>query len=151
MATVPRTLQDHVGIDRAHGLIRTWQVTHAAAHDGGQLEELLDAGNTASGVWADTAYRSAANLAILAKRIMVPICNGRSRGESRCRPMSVAATPPAARSGPRSSMSSPARSSACVWSSARSASPRAKTKLGLANLAYNLLRFTWLESRAVPA
>jgi hypothetical protein len=25
---------------------------------------------------------------------------------------------------------------------------RAKTKLGLANLAYNLLRFTWLEGRA---
>jgi hypothetical protein len=28
---------------------------------------------------------------------------------------------------------------------------RAKTKLGLANLAYKLLRFTWLEGRAAPA
>ena len=28
---------------------------------------------------------------------------------------------------------------------------RAKTKLGLANLAYNLLRFVWLEGRGVPA
>lgn len=28
---------------------------------------------------------------------------------------------------------------------------RAKTRLGLANLAYNLLRFTWLEGRTAPA
>ena len=60
--------KSHVGIDRRHGLIRTWTITHAAAHDGGQLERLLDAGNTASQVWADTAYRSAANLAVFAKR-----------------------------------------------------------------------------------
>ena len=39
--------KSHVGIDRAHGLIRTWTVAHAAAHHGGQLERLLDAGNTA--------------------------------------------------------------------------------------------------------
>jgi IS5 family transposase len=28
---------------------------------------------------------------------------------------------------------------------------RARTKLGLANLAYNLLRFTWLDGRIAPA
>jgi IS5 family transposase len=28
--------KNHVGIDRRHGLIRTWTVTHAAAHDGGR-------------------------------------------------------------------------------------------------------------------
>ena len=55
--------KNHIGIDRAHGLIRSWTVTHAAAHDGGQLPDLLDVKNTASPVWADTAYRSAANLA----------------------------------------------------------------------------------------
>ena len=33
---------------------------------------LLDPGNTASAVWADTAYRSAANLALLARRGLVP-------------------------------------------------------------------------------
>lgn len=60
--------KNHTGLDRRHGLIRTWTVAHAAAHDGDQLERLPDAGNTASPVWADTAYRSAANLAALAKR-----------------------------------------------------------------------------------
>jgi IS5 family transposase len=51
--------KSHLGIDRVHGLIRTWTVTHAAAHEGGQLGALLDPDTTASGVWADTAYRSA--------------------------------------------------------------------------------------------
>ena len=60
--------ESHVGIDWRHGLIRTWTVTHAAAHGGGQLPGLLNAGNTASLVWADAAYRSAASLAALAKR-----------------------------------------------------------------------------------
>ena len=38
----------------------------------GRSQDLLDAANTASGAWADTAYRSAANLAVLANRALVP-------------------------------------------------------------------------------
>jgi AIR synthase related protein, N-terminal domain/Transposase DDE domain len=53
--------RNHVGIDRRHGLIRTWTATDAARHDGAQLPALLDRVNTGSGVWADTAYRSAKN------------------------------------------------------------------------------------------
>jgi hypothetical protein len=37
----------------------------AAAYDGGQLGAVLDRDNTASEVWADTAYRSQANLTLL--------------------------------------------------------------------------------------
>lgn len=36
-------------------------MTGAAAHDGARLPEILDKNNTASQVWADTAYRSKAN------------------------------------------------------------------------------------------
>jgi transposase, IS5 family len=60
--------KDHLGVDRAHGPIRTWTVTGAAAHDGGQLGATLDPTNTASGVWAGTAYRSAAGIDLLARR-----------------------------------------------------------------------------------
>jgi hypothetical protein len=49
--------KNRVSIDRAHGLIRTWTATHAAAHDGARLEDILDRTDTASEVWADTAYR----------------------------------------------------------------------------------------------
>jgi IS5 family transposase len=32
--------KNHISIDRAHGLIRKWTATHAAAHDGARLEEV---------------------------------------------------------------------------------------------------------------
>jgi len=47
--------KNHVSIDRGFGLIRNWTTTHAAAHDGARLEDVLDRTNTASDVWADTA------------------------------------------------------------------------------------------------
>lgn len=47
--------QNHVSIDREHGLIRRWEATDAAAYEGARLREgLLDKTNTASAVWADT-------------------------------------------------------------------------------------------------
>ena len=46
--------KNHVSIDRGFGLIRNWTTTHAAAHDGARLEDVLDRTNTASDVWADT-------------------------------------------------------------------------------------------------
>jgi IS5 family transposase len=143
--------KSHIGIDRAHGLIRGWTVTHAAAHDGGQLQQLLDAGNTASAVWADTAYRSAANLAVLAKR---GLSARLQRPKPRGKPM-----PPHVRRGNASRGKVRAAVEhvfACQKQRLRLVVrtvglTRATTKLGLANLAYNLLRFVWLEGRAVPA
>jgi len=60
--------QNHVSIDRQYGLIRRWDATDAAAYEGARLREgLLDKTNTASLVWADTAYRSKVNEEFLAK------------------------------------------------------------------------------------
>ena len=54
--------KNHISIDRRYRLIRRWKATDASAHDGARLREgLLDRSNTGSAVWADTAYRSAAN------------------------------------------------------------------------------------------
>jgi len=68
--TVPdaNTIWTHLSIDRRHRLIRCWTATAAAAHDAIRLGDLLDPENTASDVWADTAYRSANNEALLAQR-----------------------------------------------------------------------------------
>lgn len=60
--------KNHVGIDRHHGLIRTWTATDAARHDGAQLANLVTRANTGSAVWADTAYRSKTNEEHLAGR-----------------------------------------------------------------------------------
>jgi IS5 family transposase len=59
--------KNHVSIDRAHGLVRRFTVTNAAAHDGARLPDVLDKTNTASQVWAGTAYRSQANEAHMAR------------------------------------------------------------------------------------
>lgn len=58
----------HTGIDRKHRFIRRWEVTDASRHDGRMLRRgLLDRTNTGSTVWADSAYRSKANEAFMAK------------------------------------------------------------------------------------
>lgn len=38
--------KNHLGIDRAHGFVRRFVVTHAARHDGSQLGAVLDPNNT---------------------------------------------------------------------------------------------------------
>ena len=54
--------KSHISIDRKFQLIRKWKTTDAAASDGARLREgLPDKSNTASTVWADTAYRSKVN------------------------------------------------------------------------------------------
>jgi IS5 family transposase len=59
--------RSHVSIDRAFGLIRRWEASDAA-YEGARLrEDLLDKTNTASAVWANTAYRSKDNENFLAK------------------------------------------------------------------------------------
>ena len=51
--------KNHVNVDRRHKLVRRYKVTDAAVHDSQVVEDILDPDNTASDVWADSAYRSA--------------------------------------------------------------------------------------------
>jgi transposase, IS5 family len=115
--------KNHIGIDRAHGLIRTWDASAANAHDGARLRSLVSRDNTASGVWADTAYRSKKNEAFLQKGMFVS--NIHQKKPPR-RPMPERTTRPM-RSGlsfaRRSSMCSPGRSTAWACSSAPLESP----------------------------
>jgi len=64
--------KSHISIDRKFRLIRRWKATDAAASDGARPREgLLDKTNTASTVWADTAYRSKANEDFMEKHDLV--------------------------------------------------------------------------------
>jgi len=51
--------KNHIGIDQAHKLIRKWDATDASVHDSQKFDDILDTSNTAKDVWADSAYRSA--------------------------------------------------------------------------------------------
>lgn len=50
--------ENHVSADRRHKLVRRYAVTDAATHDSRVFAELLDPDNTAATVRADKAYRS---------------------------------------------------------------------------------------------
>ncbi len=50
--------KNHVNADRKHKLIRVYDVTDASVHDSRAFERLLDPDNTGKRVWADSAYRS---------------------------------------------------------------------------------------------
>jgi transposase, IS5 family len=123
--------KNHVGIDRRHRLIRRWTVTDAARHDGALLPELIDTNNTASEVWADTAYRSKANEKVLAGRLLrsqihrkKPESLPRRRpGASRCRVAPLGPMPASRQCVRRSNTSSPARKGRWACSSAPSAWP----------------------------
>jgi IS5 family transposase len=142
--------KNHLGIDRRHGFIRTFAVTAAAAHDGRQLGQLLDRPNTASPVWADSAYRSAANVALLARRGLVPRLQ---RPQPRGRPM-----PPhlvrgnAGRARVRVAIEHVFAAQKCrLGLVIRSIGlARATTRLGLANLVTNMRRLAWFETRLAP-
>lgn len=51
--------KNHINVDRRHKLVRRYHVTDASVHDSQVIEAIVDANNTASDVWADSAYRSA--------------------------------------------------------------------------------------------
>ena len=57
--------KNHVNADAKHKLIRRYEVTDAAVHDSQTLDALLSKSNTSTDVFADSAYRSAASEAKL--------------------------------------------------------------------------------------
>ncbi len=51
--------KNHVNVDRRHKFIRDYEASDASVHDSQTLDDLIDADNTSSEVWGDSAYRSA--------------------------------------------------------------------------------------------
>lgn len=143
--------KNHIGIDRTHGFIRRFVVTHAARHDGSQLGAVLDAANTASNVWADTAYRSAANLVLIARRgLVAQFQHAKPRG--RPMPPHVArgnATRTRVRSRVEHVFAAEKRRMGLVVRTIGLA--RATARITLANLAYNMRRLVWSDATAAPA
>ena len=60
--------KNHINVDRRHKLIRRYTITDAAPHDSQEFDTVLDPDNTARDIWADSAYRSAKIEARLAEQ-----------------------------------------------------------------------------------
>lgn len=143
--------KNHASIDRRHGFLRGWKVTSASAYDGAQLRNVLNKDNTGSAVWADTAYRSKKNEAWLEKNgYFSDIHHKKPKG----RVMSAAtARANSRRSKVRSLVEHVfARQKSRMSLFVRTIGiARATTKIGMANLAYNLTRYAWHRGRTVPS
>ena len=60
--------KNHIDVDVEHKLIRDYEVTPASVHDSEVIEELLDEENTSRDVWGDSAYNGEAHREMLTKR-----------------------------------------------------------------------------------
>ena len=144
--------KSNISIDRKFRLIRKWKATDSAASDGLRLREgLLDRSNTASDVWADTAYRSKANEAFMEKQGFVSKAH---RKKLRLKPM------------PRHIQRSNAVQSVIrsrvehVFADKKSRMglfirtvgiDRATMRIGLANIVYNMRRLLFMKRIYAPA
>ena len=141
--------KNHVNADAKHKLIRCYEVTDAAVHDSQVLDELLNNGNTSAEVFADSAYCSdeiEARLKAAGFKSRIhrrawrnhPLSQAQeraNRNKSRIRAriehvFGAQQTAPGARI---------VRTIGIV---------RARAKIGLQNLAYNIRRLIALERRA---
>ena len=141
--------QNHVSIDREFGLIRRWDATDAAAYEGARLREgLLDKTNTASSVWADTAYRSKANEEFLARNGFVSRIH---RKKPPGRPMpETTRRANALKSKVRAHVEHvfAAQKDKMDFFIRTVGIARAMTKIGMVNLVYNITRLVFLSRTA---
>jgi transposase, IS5 family len=138
--------------DAKHKLIRRYEVTDAAVHDSQKLEGLLNKGNTSAEVFGDSAYRSREIEAKLKASGFKSRIHRRAR---RNRPLSEAQTQ-------ANRKKSKIRASIEHVFGAQQIAPggrivrtigivRARAKIGLQNLAYNIRRFMTLERLAAAS
>ena len=145
--------KNHVCIDRRHKLVRRYAVSSASVHDSQKLEDLLDPSNTASTVWADSAYRSKETEEKLAARGFTSRIHHRGHRNKPLTPRQGAANK--TRSSVRARVEH-------VFGSQHTSMGgklvrtigivRARMKIGMQNLAYNMRRLVVLErSPVAPA
>lgn len=144
--------KNHVNVDAKHKLVRHYSVTDASVHDSRQLDGLLDRSNTSREVFADSAYRSAETEAKLRQQGFLSRIHTRA---ARNHPLSDAK-----RNANRRRSQVRVRIEHVFG--AQETAPggrlvrvvglvRAKAKIGLQNLAYNIRRMAFLERTATVA
>jgi len=143
--------KNHISTDKRHGLIRRFEVTAANMYDGHVFEELLDPDNTASPVYADTAYGSKKNRDLLeTKGLRSEICLKKPRGKAMSKNVKKG-------NKKRASIRAHVEHVFAVQKDKMDlfvrtiGIERARVKVGLANLVYNMKRLTFLERQVVFA
>ena len=137
--------KNHINIDRRHKLIRRYRVTDAA-HDSQVAEALLTSGNTASGVWADSAYRSKAMEATVKAKGLTSRIHRKASRNHPLRDWEKAGNQSRSRFRARVEHVFGAQHNDMGGTLVRSIGlVRARARIGLKNLAYNMRRLVHLQ------
>jgi IS5 family transposase len=141
--------KNHVNADARHKLIRQYDVTDASVHDSQKFDGLLNQANTSSDVYADSAYRSAETEAKLSLRGLRSRIHHRA---NRNHPLSQAqenANRQKSRVRARIEHVFGAQQNSPGGRIVRTIGiARARAKIGLQNLAYNIRRLVTLDRMA---
>lgn len=149
--------KNHVNVDAEHKMIREFEVTAASVHDSQVFDELLDQGKDEKGakraVYADSAYRSKEQEARLeAAGIESQVCEKGSRGHSLTEEQKAANHQKSkTRSRIEHVFGAQAQMGGCGgghWVRTIGIA-RARVKIALMNLAYNMRRYVLLYKRAI--
>ncbi len=137
--------KNHANVDRKHKLIRCYTVTDASVHDSQELDNILDPGNDCQDTWADSAYRSEEQEARLKEKGCTSHIHERAYRNKPLTPEQEAANKE--RSGVRVRVEHvfghiENAMNGCYVRTIGIA--RAKAKIGMENIAYNISRFTFL-------
>jgi len=141
--------KNHISIDVEYGLVRRYSVTAAAVHDSVALPQILDDDNAGDEVWADSAYRSALIEWFLA---LLNWCSQIHERGYRQHPLTEQQKQ---HNRAKSKIRAKVEHVFGAWVNEMGGKlirsiglERARTQLGLKNLAYNLKRFVYLETQA---
>ena len=144
--------KNHINVDRRHKLVRRYAVTSASVHDSQKLGDVLDPANTASGVWADSAYRSAEIEAALAARNLTSHIHRRGNRNKPLTKRQEAANKTRSKVRARVEHVFGNQHNSMGGKFIRTIGIlRATAKIGLQNLAYNMRRLVVLERCAMAA
>ena len=150
--TDARWTKNHVNVDRRHKLVRRYQVTDAAVHDSQVVEDILDADNTASDVWADSAYRSAEIEAKLGEKGLKSRIHRKGHRNKPLNEREKRGNETRSKVRARVEHVFGAQSNDMGGTLVRGIGlVRAKARIGLKNLAYNMRRLVQLERLAAAA
>ena len=138
----------HNSIDKRFRFIRKWDVTDAVKYDGRMLRRgLLDKENTGSGVWADSAYRSKQNETFLARHGFVSHVH-RRKPKGKAMPRHIRRG-----NATKSKHRAPVEHVFAVQKHMMDMAvrtigiARARTKIGMANIGYNIRRLVQIGGR----
>ena len=141
--------KNHVNVDAKHKLIRRYEVTDAAVHDSQALDALLSKDNTSSDVFADSAYRSAEAETKLKARGFRSRIHRRAHRNHSLSDAQIRANRAKSRIRVRIEHVFGAQQNSVGGRMVRTIGiMRARAKIGLQNLAYNMRRLVTLDRLA---